>query len=617
MDQLTKDSLHEQAQQHVGEVQKHITVEREGLQKELQRLEDIIKGAEKGGHDEADIDIEKILSYEKKNRSEELAKLSKSPYFSKCTVQFDRDKQSKTIYFGRFPYFPDAIYSWVTPIARLRYESPGSFSFKSQDEEFDIHGQLLAKEQYMIVDGHIVFMATESLASPRELIYQERLTRKKSDFSLPEIVEQMEKAQDEVIRAHWQGSFLISGPAGSGKTTLALHRVAYLTQAPETEQLFPSHKIIVFVQDASTKHYFSKLLPELGINKVVITTFDEWVIEKYRLKNVRFVQRYGHAEEEKDLYEYAKNKALKKLKKIDRLDNPFDLMRVAYAKHMNSAQLDLLERQISGGVVDRFDLSLFVKHQIAHDKAVMGDVTDYEYVTHLKHKKTFRRAPVSYSLIVVDEAENYLQEQIEILLACVGKKTSAVLYVGDLAQQTRTHTISDWASVGEKFGTGRKVVLQKVYRNTRQILEYLNSVGFSVTVPEGLKDGEPVQQFVIAQKAQEIEKVEDLVDAAGDGIIGILGKSDEYLEAYRTVFKHNSNVHILTINEAQGVEFDSVFLVGVDSNYFGGRKLAKEVAQERKHVDHDLLYVALTRAMNRLYVLGREDLATVVRHCSD
>ena len=46
--------------------------------------------------------------------------------------------------------------------------------------------------------------------------------------------EQMEKAQDQVIRAHHAGPLVISGPAGSGKTTLALHRVAFLTQSPET-----------------------------------------------------------------------------------------------------------------------------------------------------------------------------------------------------------------------------------------------------------------------------------------------------------------------------------------------------------------------------------------------
>lgn len=66
----------------------------------------------------------------------------------------------------------------------------------------------------------------------------------------------MEKAQDQVIRASHKGSLVIGGPAGSGKTTLALHRVAYLTQAPETSEFYPTKSIIVFVQDTGTKITF-------------------------------------------------------------------------------------------------------------------------------------------------------------------------------------------------------------------------------------------------------------------------------------------------------------------------------------------------------------------------
>jgi DNA helicase-2/ATP-dependent DNA helicase PcrA len=112
-------------------------------------------------------------------------------------------------------------------------------------------GELISKEQYMITDGKIVFMAFESLEQARELIYQEYFSQRKSSFLLPEIVEQMEQAQDKVIRAHHQGSFLISGAAGSGKTTLALHRVAYLLQSPDTAERFKTENTIVFVQDNS------------------------------------------------------------------------------------------------------------------------------------------------------------------------------------------------------------------------------------------------------------------------------------------------------------------------------------------------------------------------------
>lgn len=626
MEQIAKDQLRNNAQTHVRTVQKHISEDKNALSEQVAHLEQIIVGAEKGSHDEESTDIEKILVSEKKERLEQLNKLTESPYFTKCLVKFDREKSEKTVYFGKFAFFPDAIYSWTTPIAKLRYETPGEFNYVSPDDDFPITGKLLYKEQYMIVDGSIVFMAAEGVDLPRELVYQERLVRRKSDFSLPEIVEQMEKAQDEVIRAHWKGSFLISGPAGSGKTTLALHRVAYLTQAPETEQVFPSHSIIVFVQDASTKAYFSKLLPELGIKRVVITTFDEWIISKLQLTNVTFEHRFGTNEDERDLFEFAKNSALKNFDEgMHEIDadtinhkDPFVFLNTFYSAYFTSTQNALFLKQTQARILDRFDLSVLGKRTLFKDGAITEDRAEYELLKRMKSKKTIKKTPLSYSLIVVDEAENFLKEQIEILLSCTSKKTKAVLYVGDLAQQTRAYTVRDWSSVGESFESGRKVVLYKVYRNTRQILEYINSIGFSAAIPEGLKDGKEVKEFAMASKSQEMEQVEELIEKNNhQGIVGILGKTDIYLESYRKLFENNKNVHILTINEAQGVEFDAVYLVGINSEYFGAAHFSKELGDERRHVDHDLLYVALTRAMNELYVFGKNSLKEIVNALSD
>lgn len=125
----------------------------------------------------------------------------------------------------------------------------------------------------MIADGEIRFMTSETAKEGRTLVYQEQLSKRKTDFMLPEIIARMERAQDDVIRTEAQGSFLISGPSGSGKTTLAFHRIVYLLQSPEHATRFSDENIIVFVQDENTRAYFSKLLPELGVHQVNVTTF--------------------------------------------------------------------------------------------------------------------------------------------------------------------------------------------------------------------------------------------------------------------------------------------------------------------------------------------------------
>jgi DNA helicase II / ATP-dependent DNA helicase PcrA len=210
-------------------------------------------------------------------RVNELKHLQGSPYFFRCDVKLR--EENKTIYFSKYTYPEKNIYSWVSPASVMRFEQCGPVKYEVPDIGIR-EGTLERKDQFLIVDGKIRFMATESMGLERELVYQEYLSQRKNSFILPEIVEQMERAQDAVIRAHHKGSFLIAGPAGSGKTTLALHRVAYLAQSPDTAQLFPSEGIIVFVQDNRTKEYFSSLLPQLGIEGVKIITFADWAFER-------------------------------------------------------------------------------------------------------------------------------------------------------------------------------------------------------------------------------------------------------------------------------------------------------------------------------------------------
>lgn len=184
-------------------------------------------------------------------RQEELKKLFGSPYFIRCDVVYKKTGERKTLYFAKHYFTEENIYSWVAPASVIRFEKPGPASYKLPDKTIE-HVELLRKEQYMIVEGKVLFFAVEEGEKPRELIYQEHFSRK-TGFVLPEIVGVMEKAQDKVIRAHHSGPFVISGPAGSGKTTLALHRVAYLVQSPDTGEYYPGKSIIVFVQDTGTK----------------------------------------------------------------------------------------------------------------------------------------------------------------------------------------------------------------------------------------------------------------------------------------------------------------------------------------------------------------------------
>ena len=545
-------------------------------------------------------------------RAEELSQLYKSPYFIKCEIKFDGDTTTRVFYFSKFTFPELDIYSWTAPAAQLRFEDPGQFIYKVP-EVGNKSGELLMKEQYMITNGKIVFMAMEGVGQPRELVHQEYFSQHKSTFALPEIVEQMEKSQDLVIRAHPQGSFLVSGPAGSGKTTLALHRVGYLIQSPDSAGKFTEQNTIVFVQDPSTKKYFTQLLPQLGINNVTITTFIDWVKEHFKIVGYKFTSRIGNSEQECDQFEYEKYQAIKQIGETSYATDPYAVLDQVYQRALSENVLEIYEQQKKQKQLDRFDYTALAMAYIRTLKGVFTDETHYKQLKGGKVQRTNVKVQLQYNLMVLDEVQNYLPEQIEILRSCLRSELHAMVYVGDLAQQTQLCTVRSWDQVGEDFAQDRKVVLHKNYRSTKQIMQYIKEIGYDVDVPDTLRDGPKVEEHIITSQLEELEYVNNIVKNNSDVLIGVIAKSSDYLVPFKEALKNQTNVHVITINEAQGVEFDIVFLVGMHQAIFSSELHDNnELLIERKRVDRDLLYVGLTRAMNQLHVLGDTSLQKIV-----
>jgi DNA helicase IV len=545
-------------------------------------------------------------------RVAELSHLEGSPYFIKCEV-VDGDNEEKEYFFAKHQFSEESIYSWVAPVAAIRFESPGKTSYRLPDGTIKTV-TIKKKEQYMIVDGKVIFFALEDGTKPRELIYQEHFTRQKSEFALPEIVAQMEKAQDQVIRASHKGPLVISGPAGSGKTTLALHRVAYLTQAPDTEEFYSPQSIIVFVQDVGTKDYFSTLLPGLGINDVHIVTFSEWAFKVLGLSNYIYVERYGESEEEKDLYEYQKLQAMRGKSISVWNKNIFKLLHSQYNGSLSENNLEILSKQEREKILDRFDLVVILNSYL---KKYGKFETKREYQTFVKDrlvKKTTKNL-AEYSLMIVDEFQNYLPEQLRILKSCQKEATKSVVYVGDIAQQVKLGTVRDWKDVEKNILPERKIRLNKVYRNTKNILTFIKNLGYEINILESIKEGPVVVEKIINSIEEEIEHIKEIIPKYEKGSIGILGKDESHLVDFKSEFIGMKNVHVLSMLESQGVEFDVVFIVGVSSDSFKiihNVDVLPEHTGERKRIQKDLLYVALTRAITELHVLGKDKLKDIL-----
>ncbi len=609
MDRTHKEQLLGEAKEHLTETRRQLDV----------RLGEVMTTLERDW--EAFKEIEGDTEYEDRLRAlavgtnttmmkQQLQALAPSPYFARCDLELP-GRPAQAYYFAKFPASEHGIYSWAAPVARVRFEEPGEVSYAAPDGR-QVSGRLQRRDQFMITSGEIRFMTSESEDDARELIYQDHFSTHKEGFVLPEIVAQMEKAQDQVIRADHRGPLVISGPAGSGKTTLALHRIAYLRQAPETTDLYPAEAIMVFVQDGRTQEYFSTLLPELGIHDVRITTFAEWALERLGLRAYFFRVRPGANEVEQDAYEAAKLKALHEpLEARFDAKRPDQFLKAAYAAYLAHGQLKMLASELGEGALDRHDLTMLLVAKQRTEGRLMAGVESYTFLPGGKVRTKVTMQPLNYSLVLVDEFQNYLPEQLRLMRGAVSGRTEAMLYIGDLAQQTQFGTIRDWREIGETIAAERHIKLHKVYRNTKQILAYIRELGYDVELPEGLSEGPEVVELATDEVAA-ISYIKQLEVPAG-GTIGVLAKDVDTIEAYATGLAGRPGVHCLTIREAQGVEFDTVCLVGIEADTFAVPEESVTVAAERRRLNQDQLYVALTRAMTSLHVLGQGDIRAALR----
>ncbi|MCX6703406.1 MAG: AAA family ATPase [Candidatus Zambryskibacteria bacterium] len=556
---------------------------------------------------------------QKEIRLRELEDLSSSPFFVKCEVVYEKNKEKKIIYFSKHQLIEEGISSWVAPVSSIRFETPGSTSYIPVPGGEYQSIKLLSKDQYMIVDGKIVFFSTEGVDVPRELVYQEHFSARKSGFVLPEIVAMMEKAQDAVIRSYHKGQLVVSGPAGSGKTTLALHRVAYLLQSPEVSHIYEQRSVIVFVQDSHTKDYFGHLLPDLGITHVTITTFVDWARKILEIPESVKCSEYSDSliTVEMSIYQHDKLKILSILEAVLWKKDFFSMLDSVYEKNLPKESYALFLKQKKQKILDRVDITILLRLYKFHNTIFTVSRTFTTVNKKGDFKEKTQVLPLEYSMIVVDEFQNYLPAELLCLKESVRVDTQAILYVGDIAQQVRIGSISNWSDIDENISVERIIKLEKVYRNTKAILEYIRALGYTVNIPLQIKEGKNITEYVSTDPREQIAFIENIVDTHPGKSIGIIGKSREDIKDHVRLKKNKkADIRVYTMYESQGVEFDIVCIVGIKEDMFTFTKdsgMSDDLLVQLKKVYKDLFYVALTRAMEELYIVGSCEAKEAVR----
>lgn len=229
---------------------------------------------------------EKVLEDSRRRMRASLMSAKKDPYFARLDFKDEEADEVKVTYIGKAGVFDEKngnvlITDWRAPIASLFYGfsgSEGDVYYQSPDGV--VEGEIYLKRNIVTYEQELERVVDRYIRGKQELSGGDEFLLYKlgdqKDNRLRDIVATIQGEQNEIIRYPLNQAVIIQGVAGSGKTTVALHRLAYLLY--EYREQLTAHRMIIFAPNTIFLDYISQVLPELGVGDIVQTTFPEWVM---------------------------------------------------------------------------------------------------------------------------------------------------------------------------------------------------------------------------------------------------------------------------------------------------------------------------------------------------
>lgn len=209
-----------------------------------------------------------------------LSKILDIPYFGRIDFQEKKDKSLiNPIYIGIHTFYDfkekrNLIYDWRAPISSMFYDHElGEATYSSPAGE--INGTILLKRQYRIRKGNMEYMIESSVTVHDDILQKELCSN--ADNKMRNIVTTIQREQNRIIRNENATVLIIQGVAGSGKTSIALHRIAYLLYAQKGQ--ISSKDILIISPNKVFADYISNVLPELGEETVPETSMEQILSE--------------------------------------------------------------------------------------------------------------------------------------------------------------------------------------------------------------------------------------------------------------------------------------------------------------------------------------------------
>ena len=543
----------------------------------------------------------------------QLEYLREVPYFGRIDFVENGEHFAEEIYIGRYGFRNKKtreydIYDWRTPIASMFYDSGiGEVSYRCPAGM--IEGKLTCKRQYKIENGELKFCYDTTVAVQDDVL--EEVLAENTDKVLRVIIDTITREQNQAIRQPHELNMLVTGPAGSGKTSVGMHRLAYLLY--HNRENLSAEKIVVLSRNQIFSSYISEILPELGEENVNDVMFDSLV-------------NRGISKEYKKRDYYEQVEYLLKHKEGNLRSKAIELKYSAeFIAFLKENRESFRERHTDFETVLEFYLYLLKKYtkdtipEIAHytRNQVRQGKMNYEdmlVVSYLRILLGAIKPMEDISHVVVDEAQDYNLLQLQIIRTLYPKAHFTILADTNQAIHPLTST-TDMQKMEEVFRTQygiKEITLSKSYRSTAPINEFaFNIIGIHNPDLYVDRDGKAPEVRIcknrkkeIMQLLQEISENKSVAILTADldsaryvqqklghmvakteRVIQYLLKPNDYLE---------EKIVAMPIMLAKGLEFD-VVIVWDDRG---------EIYWEE---NKNLKYLMCTRALHELYFLSEDN----------
>lgn len=600
----------------------------------------------------AESDLQVSIMQSKGNYLQRLFRIQNKPYFGSIRFKEEGSEEEDNIYIGithvedKLDYY---VHDWRSPICSMFYDyETGPASYKAPSGI--IKGNIIKKRQYIIEDAELKHIFDNDLNISDSLL-QEVLAEESSD-KMKNIVNTIQEEQNKVIRNTEDKNLIVEGIAGSGKTSVALHRIAFLLYRIPN---LTSSNVVVFTPNKVFSEYISNVLPELGEDNTYDMTFYDLLcqnINEYKdIENFTdFISRYykGNVDNYdmvkykqsdeiiKDIDSYINN-LLSTIKFNNKLEydnfieidteelnnmlnykyNRFPLFerikeiskRIASNNYEGSTKnAGSIEKKLKELLNIKLDLKDIFNNFYQSEYSKYKDKVNDKYLYYedacifLYIKSLLVGFNTNHVIkeIVIDEAQDY--NKLQYLIIKKTFKTSNYTILGDTNQTINPYykydSLEELTSI---FESSKYITLTKTYRSTGKIIDYTNKIlGLNhVTAIRNDKASDIIFRNNIT-KNDFLTDINNLKTISKS--IAIITKNDKEAEKVYNMLKDDLDIMLIDgfghikrdlvvvpSYVAKGLEFDSVIIYTDEDNKY----------QEK---DKYLFYVACTRAQHNLII---------------